>query len=137
MCVSAILSSPYKTTRPCEDLGPTLIQLDLNPTNYIYSHLISLNKLHPQIPLDETFFWGRKLLNPLYIPSGRGLDSPGRGELMVPAFLALPTLQPVAPSRCSVAVAIDARRVSVRRSLFRAGSVVGGLCVWALGRGKG
>lgn len=77
--------------------------------------------------MDETFFGGRKLLNPLHIPSGRGLDSPGRGEPMVPAFLALTTLQPMAPSHCSVGVAIDARRVSVRSSLFRAGSVVGGL----------
>lgn len=56
---------------------------------------------------------------------------------MGPGFLALTTLQPMALSHCPVGVAVDARRVSVRSSLFRAGSVVGGLCAWALRRGKG
>lgn len=72
--VSGVLSSPCKNTRPCEDLGPTLIQWDLKLNDYIYSHLISINKLHPQIPVDETFFFsaagaGGKLLNPLHSPS--------------------------------------------------------------------
>lgn len=44
--------------------------------------------------------------------AGRGLDRPGRGELMVPAFLALTTLQPMALPHCPVGVATDARRVS-------------------------
>lgn len=40
---------------------------------------------------------------------------------MGPGFLALTTLQPMALSHCPVGVAVDARRVSVRSSLFRAG----------------
>ena len=58
LCVSlGVLSSPYKDTTSCKDLGPTLILWDLILTNYIFDHLISNNRLHSHVPWAR-FFWG-------------------------------------------------------------------------------